>query len=535
MSPPTPPSSACPPSLALLEHRVEALVQNETLSLKRHIVVNYASQLYVAGVGILVTPLYLRVMGLEAWGLVGFFATLQVWFLLLDAGIGPSIAREIARRLGGAPDALPLRQLLRGAERLFTVMAIAGCIVIAALARPIALHWLSAQTIPAAEVASAIRVMGAIAGLRLLASLYRAGVTGFERLSWLGTFNAGSATAKAFLALPALGWWGGTPRVYFAVQLGVAVAETVVLRWQLARLVGAEARADTRGGRLSLRRLVQFSTGVAVTSALNVALNQSDRLVLSGLLPLKQFSYFSLATLAASVISLVSGPLGAVFTPRLARVAGAAEPADTSSLIHTYRLALQLMAVAVFPAASTLAFHAESLLWSWTGNHEIATAAAPILSLYATGNALAALAMLPYLLQFALGCLRWHVAGSLIFILMFIPGQIALARHFGAVGAGSFWIAVNALYLTLWLPWVHRKLLPSVRWQPLVADVARVAGSSALAAAAFVWLQPIRFEGRVASVAAITIAYLASLAAAIACLPDWRRRVWSRLGAMRHA
>lgn len=40
--------------------------------LKKNIIANYASQLYSAGIGILILPLYIKYMGAEAYGLVGF-------------------------------------------------------------------------------------------------------------------------------------------------------------------------------------------------------------------------------------------------------------------------------------------------------------------------------------------------------------------------------------------------------------------------------------------------------------------------------
>ena len=55
-------------------------------SLRRDIAVNYASQVYVALIGIAMVPLYLKYMGIEAWGLVGFFAMVQAWSQVLDFG-----------------------------------------------------------------------------------------------------------------------------------------------------------------------------------------------------------------------------------------------------------------------------------------------------------------------------------------------------------------------------------------------------------------------------------------------------------------
>ena len=68
-------------------------------------------------------PLYIKYMGPEAYGLVGFFAMLQAWFNLLDMGLTPTIARETARFRGGATDALSYRRLVRALEGVFLVVA----------------------------------------------------------------------------------------------------------------------------------------------------------------------------------------------------------------------------------------------------------------------------------------------------------------------------------------------------------------------------------------------------------------------------
>ena len=86
------------------------------MSLRRNILVNYASQIYVTLVGIVVVPLYIKYMGAEAYGLVGFFAMLQTWFMLLDMGLTPTMARETARFRGGAISALTYRRLARALD-----------------------------------------------------------------------------------------------------------------------------------------------------------------------------------------------------------------------------------------------------------------------------------------------------------------------------------------------------------------------------------------------------------------------------------
>ena len=95
------------------------------MSIKRNIVANYAGQLYATLIGVLLVPLYVETMGVEAYGLVGFFSMLQGWFMLLDMGLTPTIGRETARFNGGAIDALGLRRLLRAFEGIFVAVGAA--------------------------------------------------------------------------------------------------------------------------------------------------------------------------------------------------------------------------------------------------------------------------------------------------------------------------------------------------------------------------------------------------------------------------
>src|SRR5687768_9992984 len=110
--------------------------------LKRNIAANLVGQIWVAAVAVVFVPVYIRLLGIEAYGLIGFFATLQVWLTLLDSGLTPMIARETARLKAGHLDPTAYRDLLRSVE---AVLAGVGLLLMAALwlaARWISTHWL---------------------------------------------------------------------------------------------------------------------------------------------------------------------------------------------------------------------------------------------------------------------------------------------------------------------------------------------------------------------------------------------------------
>ena len=90
------------------------------MSLRKNIIANYFSQFYVTLIGIVLLPLYIKYMGAEAYGLLGFFAMLQAWFMILDLGLTPTISRETACYMGGKSDAISFRRLYRSLSVIFT-------------------------------------------------------------------------------------------------------------------------------------------------------------------------------------------------------------------------------------------------------------------------------------------------------------------------------------------------------------------------------------------------------------------------------
>jgi O-antigen/teichoic acid export membrane protein len=134
------------------------------LSLKKNVLANYVSQIYVTVIGIVLVPLYIRYMGAEAYGLVGFFAMVQAWFQLLDIGLRPTLTREAARFKGGVTDALSFRRLVRVLEGIFTVVALVGALGMIAMAGTIASRWLKVQQLPLNQVKMAIILLSHYAG-----------------------------------------------------------------------------------------------------------------------------------------------------------------------------------------------------------------------------------------------------------------------------------------------------------------------------------------------------------------------------------
>jgi O-antigen/teichoic acid export membrane protein len=440
------------------------------MSLKRNILASYASQIYVTLIGIVLVPLYLQYMGTEAYGLVGFFAMLQAWFNLLDLGLTPTIARESARYHGAAMSAVAYRRLYRSLSLVFVCIAVIGGGALFAMADAVANHWLNIRNLPPAEVLAAVQVMAICVALRWMGGLYRGVVSGSERLVWLSGFNAVIATFRFVGVLGSMWVWGFTPIVFFWHQLAVAALEVVGLLAMCHRLLPSGNSITERIGWSfrPIQPLLRFSLTIAFTSSVWVLVTQTDKLILSGILPLAEYGYFTLAVLVAGGITIISGPISMAIMPRMARLYA---EGNHDEVRRIYNQASQLVSVIAGSLAVTLIVCTDSLLFAWTGSREVTQATAPILRLYAIGNGLLVLGAFPYYLQYARGNLRYHLIGNLVLVVLLIPAIVVAAMQAGGIGAGWVWVGMNALYLVVWVGYVHAKLAPGLHWNWLVSNV----------------------------------------------------------------
>lgn len=481
-------------------------------SLRSSIVASYTSQIYIALIGIIMMPAYLRYLGGEAYGLVGFFTMLQAWFQLLDFGLSPMLARECARYNGGATNGLTLRRLVRALEVIFVVIGGAAALGLAMGAGWISTNWLKAATLPPAQISLAVQLMAGAVAFRWVSGLYRGALGGLEQLVWLGGFNGAVATARFVGVIPVLHIAGATPTVFFVYQVLIAGVEALVLIWRTYSCLPPVAAGARVGFHFrELRSTLSFSLSIAFTGAVWVAVTQTDKLILSKLLPLADYAHFTLAVLLASGVTVLSGPLSSALLPRLSRLHAQSAAVEGITL---YRQATQGMTLAVATIALVLALAAEPILFAWTGDRALAQNTAPLLRLYALGNGILAITAFPYYLQFARGDIRLHFIGNVIFLAALVPSIVLATLSHGAIGAGWVWLSANILYGLLWVPFVHRKLAPGMHLSWLVRDIGAILVPAAIAASALTLWTPWP-SGRLMTGLLIGLVTLAVLLAAL--------------------
>ncbi len=413
------------------------------------------SQIAAAIVGLIVVPLYLRLLGKEGYGLVGFYVALQSWMLLFDMGLSPAVARQLSRFKAGALRPDQAVALLRAAESLFLVAGLIAGLCLFLAGGWIARDWLGPSRIPAPELRHALWIIAALLVARWMCGMYQSALVGLERQIPVNATTLMFAIARAAATVTALMVLAPSPVIFFAAQALTTLAEMVVMRNLLAAAMPRVGASLRQGWRLVSNEL-RFVGGLALSSAASTLINQADKLALSHVLPLSQFGVFSLVVTICAGIALIVPPFVQSFQPRLTRLMAQGRRAD---FVDLYRLSAAMIVVLVFALAGTIAAQPELVIYAWTGNRAFGAQLAPVLALYAAGSGIAAFLFVPFLLQYAQGLIRLHVIGNLVFGAFWIPAAVWAAFAFGTLGTGTVWLCGNALFLLIWVSVIHRRLL----------------------------------------------------------------------------
>ncbi len=477
-----------------------------------NLVANYLGKGWAALVSLAFIPVYLRYLGVEAYGLVGVQASLVALLSLLDFGLSSAVTREFAALQVQTGASAKQRDLLRTLEPVYWGMGVLAGAIVALLATPIARHWVNPGTLSTQSVTQAILLIGLTIAAQWPIALYNGGLNGLERQVPQNALAATVATVRALGAVAVLAWVAPTIQAFFVWQALCSAAHALAAAFLLWRyLPRGAAPAQFRSA--LLRRLLPMALGMAGIAASSAVLTQLDKVILSRLLPLEQFGYYTLAATAAGVLFHLVMPVFTAAFPRLSRLAA---QQDRAGLRSAYSQATQVMAATVLPVAATLVCFAGIILRLWTGDQAIAAAAALPLALLAAGNAINALVNPPFALRLATGSLRPVVILNIVATLLMAPLAWILVDRFGMAGGASAWVVINLLYLLVGVPFMHAGILPreTPRW--LLRDVLPPLAAASLTAALGAWMLPAEFPRLAQIIWIVTVGLLASAGAVLA-------------------
>ena len=212
---------------------------------------------------------------------------------------------------------------------------------------------------------------------------------------------------------------------------------------------------------------------------MSIILTQLDKIILSKMLSLEMFGYYTLAGVIAMSPLRFSGPIFSSIYPRFTQLAALH---DQQKLKELYHKGCQFMAVLILPFAVVVAFFSNEIILLWSQSQITTEKTYLLVSILICGTALNVLMHLPHAMQLAFGWTKLLFYKNLLYVIILVPLIIYMTIHYGAIGAASVWLLLNVGSVLFEIPIMHRRLLPEEKWHWYLQDVLIPLGTAVLIA-----------------------------------------------------
>ena len=434
-------------------------------------------RLWRAGLQLIFTPIFIHLLGPEAYGLVAFNATVLMALLFIEQATSPVILREFGRWGGATSGIASIRDLLRSLEVVScaTALTIGGSVLI--LAPWIADKVLSTQVLDKGMLTDALRLIGLNIALQWPSFLYSSCFVALQKQNILARLTAVLTTVQVVGAALLLWLMDADILSFLAWQVFGAAVNSLVLgmtAWKLIPLATVRPRVRMA----VLRRVFRFAMGTMAIGGTGAALTQADKLIVSGVVTLDQFSVYAVAFFVANqVAALAIAPISTPLQPYLAHLV-AMEREDL--LAREYHRWTQILWLACLVVLGPLIAFPGILLGAWLGTASpMVGSVATLLPVVLIGTMLNSVMGMPFILQMASGWVRLSLFKNIVAMAVFLPALVLLLPHYGMVVGAWLWVALNLYYFLIEVPLMHRRLLRAELWRWWGYDILLPGGITA--------------------------------------------------------
>lgn len=433
--------------------------------LKKNIIANFLGTGYGMLLQFVMLPVTLHYLGPPAYGLIGIYATILAILSVLDLGLSPALGRELAK-LSVLPDGHKKMYATVTTLEIICLIAAIGLALIIWLGAPLlAKYWFTKSNIPPETVKNCLQWMGLQAAFQFLTNYYSSGLVGMQRI----VLNNGiAASTQSLRTLILIGLLVSSPKIetYFIYQATIGFFTLLITGVALYAIIPKVPNVSTSTfspfqfiqNRFDYERFSaskRFAVGMAATTLSTLALTQLDKVILSKMLSLEEFGYY---TVAASIANILAKPANLIFAAVLPRMTQLATSENSELLKATYLKASSVVSWIVLPTAGLLIVLNQQILTLYLHSSELATHIAPLFILLSIGTASNASMNIPYALTLAYGWTRFGVYITTMAAIIMVPMIFLFTNQYGALGAAGAWMALNISFFIAFMYPIHQKL-----------------------------------------------------------------------------
>ncbi|HMT13195.1 MAG TPA: hypothetical protein PKE19_00455, partial [Aestuariivirga sp.] len=188
-------------------------------SFRANVIANYLGRATSLASIYVFVPLYVAVLGIDAYGIIAFYTILLSFASLFDAGISATFSRQAAF----LRDRKELLDLFTTFGRVLLISQLAVALVVFIMASPIVRHWLNlGDRLDQGIAVASVQLMALTLVPQLMMSFYTGGLMGLQKQVEANLLQASFSLVRSGLVIIPI-YFRPDLRVFFLWQAAVAL------------------------------------------------------------------------------------------------------------------------------------------------------------------------------------------------------------------------------------------------------------------------------------------------------------------------
>jgi O-antigen/teichoic acid export membrane protein len=310
---------------------------------------------------VLITPVAIKTLGDDAWGIWQLVGATASYAMLLSLGLNSAIAHHVARS-AASDDFRSLGHTINDA-RLYFLLASGAIIVLLSIGGPPLIASLVGES-DASLAFRALIVSVTLTALTLPPRVFTSVVTGLQRFDLVAGFRV--LAGVLLLVITIVGFRQGMGLLGFAAAMTAVPATPAMLSWVAAhRILPPECFRWRKINFSNLTNMVHYSINTVIYIAGTVILYQTSKFIASWRCGGPAAAgYMGLAINLTQVLSVVFIALSAVVQPRVSDLHARGMDREIGRIVRQSLAATGLLAV---PLIAFLFSEAAGILNAWVG------------------------------------------------------------------------------------------------------------------------------------------------------------------------
>ena len=426
-------------------------------TLSKNVVFNLAGQGLVLLLSFVAVRFIFRQLGDDIFGIIYFSITLSaVLTTVLELGISSTTVREVSRHYDSEPSYITA--LIQTASFLYWTFGLLILLGVFVTAPILVEKWINLRTTDVNTAATVIRILGVGTMAALPRALYTSLFRGRQRMALNNIIDVVVAIVQQLgivaLLKVGVGVFAVVGWISASTLLGLVAYVTLA-----QRLFGWRAVVPGFNSGV-VRRNLSFTTLVTANSLLSLVYTQTDKVLVSKLLPVAEFGLYGFASATVGRASFVPAAIGQAAFPSFSNLFAAGDRVD---LLRQYRKFQDLVCFGTLPMFAGICFAALPL-YGYLFNSDVAGRLLLPTVFLAVGFAMNAAINTPNVVAVAMGKPQLVVKSNVLALFVVLPVTVLLVASFGITGAAFSWVFYHLFTYTYLVPRICRECLEIRPW-----------------------------------------------------------------------